>query len=264
MKDAAKILDSFGVPHEVRIVSAHRTSDLMDTYAASAHKRGIQIIIAGAGGAAHLPGNLIMFNCPSTPLPVIGVPVRASSLDGIDSLLSIVQMPRGVPVATVAINNATNAGLLPVRILGIGDADLLARLGHIIPPENLSSLELMAIDAGLEGCLKHGITKVQVYFDSMIAVSIVNGLTTPPWETSRAADLLAKCVKDSLETLLYFIPPLDEQLTKIIEDTRGTIYSNGSPVLDVLRATEVIESHGKNMYRAKYTSFFSSCRPVEL
>ncbi|KAF9620906.1 hypothetical protein IFM89_015303 [Coptis chinensis] len=152
MKDAAKILDSFGVPHEVRIVSAHRTSDLMDTYAASAHKRGIQIIIAGAGGAAHLPGNLIMFNCPSvcfsstqdfllnsafisfpgmvaskTPLPVIGVPVRASSLDGIDSLLSIVQMPRGVPVATVAINNATNAGLLAVRILGIGDADLLAR-----------------------------------------------------------------------------------------------------------------------------------------
>ncbi|XP_010246294.1 PREDICTED: phosphoribosylaminoimidazole carboxylase, chloroplastic isoform X2 [Nelumbo nucifera] len=119
MKDAARILSNFGVPHEVRIVSAHRTPEMMFSYAISARERGIQIIIAGAGGAAHLPA--------LTPLPVIGVPVRASSLDGLDSLLSIVQMPRGVPVATVAINNATNAGLLAVRMLGVGDADLQAR-----------------------------------------------------------------------------------------------------------------------------------------
>lgn len=124
MKEAAKILNSFGVPHEVRIVSAHRTPELMCSYAASAHKRGIQIIIAGAGGAAHLPGMVAAM----TPLPVIGVPVRGSSLDGTDSLLSIVQMPRGVPVATVAINNATNAALLAVRILGLGDTDLQSRV----------------------------------------------------------------------------------------------------------------------------------------
>ncbi|GKV27316.1 hypothetical protein SLEP1_g36502 [Rubroshorea leprosula] len=123
MKDAAKILDMFGVPHEVRIVSAHRTPEMMFSYASSARERGVQVIIAGAGGAAHLPGMVAAL----TPLPVIGVPVRATVLDGIDSLLSIVQMPRGVPVATVAINNATNAGLLAVRMLGIGDADLLAR-----------------------------------------------------------------------------------------------------------------------------------------
>ncbi|KAH9659198.1 AIR carboxylase [Citrus sinensis] len=118
MKDAAKILTMFSVPHEVRIVSAHRTPDLMFSYASSAHERGIEIIIAGAGGMV----------AARTPLPVIGVPVRASALDGLDSLLSIVQMPRGVPVATVAINNATNAGLLAVRMLGFGDADLRARM----------------------------------------------------------------------------------------------------------------------------------------
>ncbi|KAA3485234.1 phosphoribosylaminoimidazole carboxylase, chloroplastic-like isoform X2 [Gossypium australe] len=98
----------------------------MYSYAASARERGIQVIIAGAGGAAHLPGMVASL----TPLPVIGVPVRASTLDGIDSLLSIVQMPRGVPVATVAVNNATNAGLLAVRMLGVGDADLLARMNQ--------------------------------------------------------------------------------------------------------------------------------------
>ncbi|WCJ31611.1 phosphoribosylaminoimidazole carboxylase putative / AIR carboxylase putative [Euphorbia peplus] len=126
MKDAARILDMFGVPHEVRIVSAHRTPEMMFSYASSARQRGVQIIIAGAGGAAHLPGMVASL----TPLPVIGVPVRGSSLDGMDSLLSIVQMPRGVPVATVAINNATNAGLLAIRILGVGDPDLLARMGQ--------------------------------------------------------------------------------------------------------------------------------------
>ncbi|XP_068341318.1 phosphoribosylaminoimidazole carboxylase, chloroplastic-like isoform X1 [Pyrus communis] len=124
MKDAAKILNTFGVPNEVRIVSAHRTPELMYSYALSARERGIQVIIAGAGGAAHLPGMVAAL----TPLPVIGVPVRASTLDGIDSLLSIVQMPRGVPVATVAVNNATNAGLLAVRILGVCDADLVSRM----------------------------------------------------------------------------------------------------------------------------------------
>ncbi|GMY10442.1 phosphoribosylaminoimidazole carboxylase, chloroplastic isoform X1 [Fagus crenata] len=126
MKDAARILNMFGVPYEVKIVSAHRTPEMMFSYASSAHERDIQIIIAGAGGAAHLPGMVAAL----TPLPVIGVPVRASALDGLDSLLSIVQMPRGVPVATVAINNATNAGLLAVRMLGIRDADLLARMSQ--------------------------------------------------------------------------------------------------------------------------------------
>ncbi|KAJ6762950.1 PURINE BIOSYNTHESIS PROTEIN 6/7 PUR6/7 [Salix purpurea] len=126
MKDAAMILNMFGVPHEVRIVSAHRTPEMMFSYALSARERGIQIIIAGAGGAAHLPGMVASL----TPLPIIGVPVRASALDGMDSLLSIVQMPRGVPVATVAINNATNAGLLAVRMLGVGDADLAARMSQ--------------------------------------------------------------------------------------------------------------------------------------
>lgn len=126
MKDAAKILREFDVPCEVRIVSAHRTPNLMFSYPSSARQRGIQVIIAGAGGAAHLPGMVAAL----TPLPVIGVPVRASTLDGLDSLLSIVQMPRGVPVATVAINNATNAALLALRILGASDPDLQARVAQ--------------------------------------------------------------------------------------------------------------------------------------
>ncbi|KAK1582948.1 hypothetical protein Q3G72_019721 [Acer saccharum] len=122
MKEAARILSMFGVSHEVRIVSAHRTPAMMFSYASSAQERGVQIIIAGAGGMV----------AALTPLPVIGVPVRASALDGIDSLLSIVQMPRGVPVATVAINNATNAGLLAVRMLGVADADLVARMSQYL------------------------------------------------------------------------------------------------------------------------------------
>ncbi|GKA34596.1 phosphoribosylaminoimidazole carboxylase, chloroplastic, partial [Tanacetum coccineum] len=122
MKEAAKVLDDFGVSAEVRIVSAHRTPELMYSYATSARERGIQVIIAGAGGAAHLPGMVAAL----TPSPLIGVPVRASALDDLDSLLSIVQMPRGVPVATVAINNATNAGLLAVRMLGVADTALQA------------------------------------------------------------------------------------------------------------------------------------------
>ncbi|ERN10281.1 hypothetical protein AMTR_s00177p00010960 [Amborella trichopoda] len=124
MKDAAKILESFEVPYEITITSAHRTPERMVSYASHAHERGVQVIIAGAGGAAHLPGMVASLS----PLPVIGVPVKASSLDGIDSLLSIVQMPKGVPVATVAIQNATNAGLLAVRILATQNCDLQRRM----------------------------------------------------------------------------------------------------------------------------------------
>ena len=120
MQAAGVALDEFGVPYEVGVVSAHRMPNEMVEYAATAVARGLKIIIAGAGGAAHLPGMLASL----TPLPVIGVPVSVGPLDGMDSLLSIVQMPAGVPVATVAIGNARNAGLLAVRMLGIADADL--------------------------------------------------------------------------------------------------------------------------------------------
>ena len=120
MQAAGAALDEFGVPYEVGVVSAHRMPNEMVEYAATAVARGLKIIIAGAGGAAHLPGMLASL----TPLPVIGVPVSVGPLDGMDSLLSIVQMPAGVPVATVAIGNARNAGLLAVRMLGIADADL--------------------------------------------------------------------------------------------------------------------------------------------
>ncbi|XP_020593919.1 phosphoribosylaminoimidazole carboxylase, chloroplastic-like [Phalaenopsis equestris] len=124
MKDAAEILNSFHVPFEITIVSAHRTPERMYSFALSAKERGIQIIIAGAGGAAHLPGMVASL----TPLPVIGVPIRTSSLDGVDSLLSIVQMPKGIPVATVAIGNAANAALLAVRMLAARDDELWERV----------------------------------------------------------------------------------------------------------------------------------------
>jgi 5-(carboxyamino)imidazole ribonucleotide mutase len=124
MRGAVDALAEFGVPHEVRVVSAHRTPDDMLAFGHAAAGRGLRVIIAGAGGAAHLPGMLSSV----TTLPVIGVPVALSHLDGLDSLLSIVQMPRGVPVATVAVNGARNAGLLAVRILAGGDPVLTARL----------------------------------------------------------------------------------------------------------------------------------------
>ncbi|PVF94302.1 Phosphoribosylaminoimidazole carboxylase [Serendipita vermifera] len=124
MKDAAKILDGFMVPYELTIVSAHRTPDRLVEYARSAASRGLRVIIAGAGGAAHLPGMVASM----TPLPVIGVPVKGSTLDGVDSLYSIVQMPRGIPVATVAINNSTNAGLLAARIIGTSIPDILMQV----------------------------------------------------------------------------------------------------------------------------------------
>jgi 5-(carboxyamino)imidazole ribonucleotide mutase len=120
MQDAADVLDDFEVDYEMRVLSAHRTPGVMKTYAEEAHERGVQVIIAGAGGAAHLPGML----AASTPLPVIGVPVKTSKLNGVDSLLSIVQMPGGVPVGSVAINAADNAALLALQILGIGDPTL--------------------------------------------------------------------------------------------------------------------------------------------
>src|ERR1700752_5296233 len=124
MADAAQALAEFDIPTEVRVVSAHRTPAVMFDYARGAADRGIEVIIAGAGGAAHLPG---MF-ASATPLPVIGVPVPLARLDGLDSLLSIAQMPAGVPVATVSIGGARNAGLLAVRILGASDSALRERM----------------------------------------------------------------------------------------------------------------------------------------
>src|SRR3954449_3371572 len=124
MGAAGLALREFNVPFEADVVSAHRMPDAMIAYGRSAHTRGLQVIIAGAGGAAHLPGMLASV----TPLPVIGVPVPLTYLDGMDSLLSIVQMPAGVPVATVAIGNARNAGLLAVRILATGDETLRDRM----------------------------------------------------------------------------------------------------------------------------------------
>jgi 5-(carboxyamino)imidazole ribonucleotide mutase len=120
MKAAADVCAEFNIPHDVQVLSAHRTPEDLTAYACEAHKRGLQVIIAGAGGAAHLPG----VTAALTPLPVIGVPIESKSLKGLDSLLSIVQMPSGIPVATVAINGARNAGLLAVQILGTADPSL--------------------------------------------------------------------------------------------------------------------------------------------
>lgn len=124
MNEAAKVLDEFKVAYEITVVSAHRTPERMFEYARTAKERGLQVIIAGAGGAAHLPGMVASI----TILPVIGVPVKLKSMDGLDSLLSIVQMPAGVPVATVAINNAKNAGLLATQIIAVHDKHLSAEL----------------------------------------------------------------------------------------------------------------------------------------
>jgi len=137
MEDAATALAEFEVPFEVGVVSAHRTPQRMLDYAKTAADRGVEVIIAGAGGAAHLPGMV----ASATPLPVIGVPVPLARLDGMDSLLSIVQMPAGVPVATVSIGGARNAGLLAVRILGSADAGLRARMQRF-----QADLEQMVLD----------------------------------------------------------------------------------------------------------------------
>ncbi len=124
MKQAADVLDEFGIPYELKITSAHRTPDLMAQYSKNAYKRGIKVIIAGAGGAAHLPG----MSAAYSPIPVIGVPVETKALEGLDSLLSIVQMPYGVPVATVAINNARNAALLAAQIIATSDEKILRKV----------------------------------------------------------------------------------------------------------------------------------------
>jgi 5-(carboxyamino)imidazole ribonucleotide mutase len=135
MQAAAAALDDFGVGYEVNVISAHRMPLEMVDYGTAAADRGLRVIIAGAGGAAHLPGMLAAL----TPLPVIGVPVPLAHLDGLDSLLSIVQMPAGVPVATVAIGNARNAGLLAVRILGTADPDLRASMTSFQSELNLQA-----------------------------------------------------------------------------------------------------------------------------
>ncbi len=125
MQDAADILDTFGIHYEIDIVSAHRTPERMFDYAKSAHGRGLKVIIAGAGGAAHLPG----MTASLTPLPVIGVPVKSSnSIDGWDSILSILQMPNGIPVATVALNAAKNAGILAAKIIGSSNPEVQEKL----------------------------------------------------------------------------------------------------------------------------------------
>ncbi|HMN49540.1 MAG TPA: 5-(carboxyamino)imidazole ribonucleotide mutase [Ignavibacteriaceae bacterium] len=124
MKEASDILNNFGISNEMKIISAHRTPHVLAEYVTDAHKRGMKVFIAGAGAAAHLPGVTAAY----TPLPVIGVPIKSKSLEGLDSLLSIVQMPSGVPVATVAINGAKNAGILAAQIIATGDNELLGRL----------------------------------------------------------------------------------------------------------------------------------------
>jgi 5-(carboxyamino)imidazole ribonucleotide mutase len=124
MEGASQALAEFGVPHETRVLSAHRTAENMLAYGKNAAERGLRVLVAGAGGAAHLPGMLASV----TRLPVVGVPVAVGTLNGLDSLLSIVQMPKGVPVATVAVNGARNAGLLAVRILALGDPGLAAAM----------------------------------------------------------------------------------------------------------------------------------------
>ena len=124
MEKAFEPLKEFGITYEVKIVSAHRTPDMMADYGKTAHERGLKVIIAGAGGAAHLPGMTASY----TPLPVIGVPVQSKSLNGLDSLLSIVQMPGGVPVATVAIGQAKNAGILAAEIIAVSDRELQKKI----------------------------------------------------------------------------------------------------------------------------------------
>ena len=146
MQDAVDVLERFGVPHEVRVVSAHRTPDDMIAFGHAAAARGLRVIIAGAGGAAHLPGMLSSV----TTLPVIGVPVALAHLDGLDSLLSIVQMPRGVPVATMAVNGSRNAGLLAVRILAGGDPVLTARMQEF-QEEIAAAARAQDVDVGEEG-----------------------------------------------------------------------------------------------------------------
>lgn len=139
MTEAAEVLENFGISYEIKIVSAHRTVDLMVSYAKGAAERGLKVIIAGAGGAAHLPGMVASL----TTLPVIGVPVMTKTLNGIDSLYSIVQMPPGIPVATVAINGAKNAGLLAAKIIGTSDKEIAKKVAKYS-----EDLEKMVLEKG--------------------------------------------------------------------------------------------------------------------
>ncbi len=140
MQEAANILKELGVAYEINVVSAHRTPELMFDYAKNAHKRGIKVIIAGAGGAAHLPG----MTASLTPLPVIGVPIKSSnSIDGWDSILSILQMPNGIPVATVALNAAKNAGILAAKMIATSDEKLLQKLA-----DYMEELKQAVIESG--------------------------------------------------------------------------------------------------------------------
>lgn len=141
MNQAAEILKEFKVPYEITIVSAHRTPKRLYDFAENAHKRGLEVIIAGAGGAAHLPGMVAAIS----PLPVIGVPIKSSnSMDGWDSILSILQMPGGVPVATVALNGSKNAGLLAVQILSVGDVKLRKKM--LVYKDKMNSEVLKKVD----------------------------------------------------------------------------------------------------------------------
>ena len=140
MQEAADILKELGVAYEINVVSAHRTPELMFDYAKNAHKRGIKVIIAGAGGAAHLPG----MTASLTPLPVIGVPIKSSnSIDGWDSILSILQMPNGIPVATVALNAAKNAGILAAKMIATSDEKLLQKLA-----DYMEELKQVVLESG--------------------------------------------------------------------------------------------------------------------
>jgi 5-(carboxyamino)imidazole ribonucleotide mutase len=147
MREAAKMLDELEIPYEMTIVSAHRTPARLYEYAQSAETRGLQVVIAGAGGAAHLPGMVAAI----TPLPVVGVPVKSSALSGEDSLLSIVQMPPGVPVATVAINGAKNAGLLAAQILSVADAAIRQRIKDY--KQGLEAMVMSKVEAMEQGTL---------------------------------------------------------------------------------------------------------------
>jgi 5-(carboxyamino)imidazole ribonucleotide mutase len=138
MQDAADMLKQFGISYEMNIVSAHRTPELMFEYAKNAHIRGLKVIIAGAGGAAHLPG----MTASLTPLPVIGVPIKSSnSIDGWDSILSILQMPNGIPVATVALNAAKNAGILAAKIIGSSNPEMLLQLSAYMEEMKIKVVE---------------------------------------------------------------------------------------------------------------------------
>ncbi|MET0067663.1 MAG: 5-(carboxyamino)imidazole ribonucleotide mutase [Candidatus Thiodiazotropha sp.] len=147
MREAAKILDDLQIPYEMTIVSAHRTPTRLYEYAQSAEARGLQVVIAGAGGAAHLPGMVAAI----TALPVVGVPVKSSALSGEDSLLSIVQMPPGVPVATVAINGAKNAGLLAAQILSVADESIRQRVKDF--KQGMEAMVMSKVEAMEQGTL---------------------------------------------------------------------------------------------------------------